>query len=562
LSKPEQFRKLKDMLPAKPILAPECGGTRHGLLGAFLVAGCVLCAVLAGCSSSTDPVDDGDPGGTKISFEPAGQGQSLRLSETLDFSVTVAPAQSLNVSWYRQGQVVGQEASYTFVPAAVGKDTLGVSAMAGAVRDTYYWVLTVEEDLSAIPPEVPDVLAGPGPRPADVQVSWKWVTGATFPLVQYQVAVSYDGAINEANWEQAEIIGRYEPVPGQVGYLKIFTEAEHGMRPGQEAWFAVRALDDREQLSYLTKSTHTDITWPWYIEGFVTDDAGLPLLGVILSVDGVSLGNTDGSGYFKLSRAFRSIDSVRVKADPASGVFGFTTDPVAAAGETTRHDIVLLNDYGLDLACSYPDYLAYLRQMGWTETVPGQPDKSRLYTWDQYPVTVYIPDERNEAGVDMLPPCEEALDFWNSQMHFDAQLLGIDETDYFVRVQDRADADIVFLFEKRAQNYGEVSLLLPGPDEELGDVVPELMQIWVNTIAVLDSTAIAGVALHEFGHTLGMFGHSECALESDHLMLPAGGVPAFGRLEPIHLDERRAARAIRNIPQGSNMADYRAGRFQ
>jgi hypothetical protein len=550
------------MLPAQSKLAPEIGGTRYGLLGALLVAVCVLCAVLGGCSSSTDPEDGGDPGGTKISFNPVGQGQSLRLSETLDFSVTVTPSQSLNVNWYRQGQVVGQEASFTFVPAAVGKDTLGVSAMAGAARDTYYWVLTVEEDLSAIPPEVPDVLAGPGPHPADVEVTWKWVTGATFPLVEYQVAVSFDGAINEDNWEQAEIIGRYDPVPGQVGYVKIFTEEANGMRPGQEAWFAVRALDDRGQLSYLTDSSHTDITWPWYLEGFVTDDAGLPLLGVILSVDGISLGNTDGSGYFKLNQAFRNIDSVRVKADPSAGVFGYTTDPVTATGETTRHDIVLLNDYDLDLACSYPDYLTYLRQMGWKETVPGQPDQSRLYTWEQYPVAVYIPDEKNESGVDMLPPCEAALDFWNSQMLFDAQQLGVDETDYFVRVQDRADADIVFLFEKRAQNYGAVSLLLPGPNEELGDVVPELMQVWINTTAALDSTGIAGVALHEFGHSLGLFGHSECALESDHLMLPAGGVPAFGHLEPIHQDERRAVRAIRNIPQGANMSDYRDWKFR
>jgi hypothetical protein len=529
--------------------------------GVLVTAMLVVFALLGGCSSSTDP-EGGDPPGATIKFSPTGQGQSIRLSETMDFSVAVEPAQTLTARWYLKGQVVGQDLEYTFVPGSVGKDTLGLSAFAGAVQDTYYWVITVEEDVSVIPPEVPDVLAGPGPDPADVVVSWKWVTGATFPLLEYQVAVSYDGPVNESNWDQATIIGKYAPVPGQVGYSKTFTEAENGMRPGEQAWFAVRVLDDRQQLSDLTRNSRTDITWPWYLEGFVADDSGLPLLGVILSVEGVSLGNTDGSGYYKLSQPFRNIDSIRVKADPISAGFGYTTDPVSAAGETTRQDITLLNDYDLDIECSYLDYLAYLRQVGRKDSVPGQPDLSRLYTWDEYPVSVYIPARFNLAGIDMEAGCVAALDFWNSQMKYDADMLGIEETGYFVRTGDETGADIVFLFEERVQNYGEVSLLLPGPDEELGEVVPEKMQIWVNTTAVLDSLAIAGVALHEFGHTLGMFSHSECAAASDHLMLPAGGVPAFNRPVPIHLDERRAVRAIRNIPQGANMADFHSGKFQ
>ena len=159
-----------------------------------------------------------------------------------------------------------------------------------------------------------------------------------------------------------------------------------------------------------------------------------------------------------------------------------------------------------------------------------------------------------------MPACEAALDFWNAQMRFDADGLGIQETDYLVLVAAEAEADIVFLFEERGQNYGEASLLVPGPDEELGEVIPEKMQIWVNTTAVLDSLAIAGVALHEFGHTLGLFAHSECALASEHLMLPAGGVPAFQRPVPIHLDERRAVRAIRNIPQAASLSDYQAAK--
>lgn len=521
-----------------------------------------LLLILGGCSSSTEPEDGGDDPVATFKFTPTGQGQSLRLSETMDFSVAVQPAQSMTARWYLNRQEVGQDQAYTFVPGSVGKDTLGLSTFAGAVRDTYYWVITVEEDVSVIPPEVPDVLAEPGPAPADVKVTWKWVTNSTYPIVEYQVAVSYDGAINEVNWDQATIIGRYDPVPGQVGYVQIFTEAEDGMRPGEQAWFSVRVLDDRQQLSDLTKSSLTDITWPWYLDGFVTDDAGLAMLGVILSVDGISLGNTDGTGYFKLTKAFRNIDSIRVKADPISGGFNYTTASISIEGEVTRQNIVLINEYELDADCTYPDFLGYLRGMSRNVTVPSEPDLSRLYTWADYPVSVYIPDQLNLAGIDMGAASLAALDFWNSQMRFDADNLGIVETEYFVPTGDETGADIVFLFEERVQNYGEVILLLPGPDEELGEAVPEKMEIWINTTAVLDSVAIAGVALHEFGHALGMFSHSDCATASDHLMLQAGGVPAFNRPVPIHLDERRAARVIRNLPRGVNLSDFDTGKFQ
>lgn len=523
------------------------------------MVGLLLLLVVVGCSSNTDPVTP--PASTKIVYDPWGQGQSLRLSETMDFAVSTEPAGNLDVKWYLDNQVVGEESRYTFVPAAVGKATLGVTAFTGAVRDSYYWVITVEEEVSVIPPEVPDVLAEAGPEPADVRLTWKWVTGATFPLVEYQVTRSYAGPISEANWSQATIIGRFPVVPGRVGYEAIFTEEEDGMLPGQDAWFAVRVLDDRQQLSDLTRSSHIEVTWAWVVEGYVTDDVGDPM-SAILSVDGVSLGNTDGTGKYRLTKEFRNIDTIRIKADPLTAGFGFTTDPISVEGEVTNHDITLINDYSLDIGCNYTGFLDYLRNMSRNEPVSGKPDESRLYTWGNYPISVHIPARLNEAGVDLEVSCEAALEYWNQQMSFDAGNLGIVETDYFVRTSDASAADIVFFFEKRTLNYGEVTLLLPGPDEGLGEVVPEKMEIWINTTSDLDSLSVAGVALHEFGHTLGLFSHSECATASEHLMRVAGGAGAFRRQDPIHLDERRAIRAIRNIPQATDMAEFFNGKFQ
>lgn len=531
-------------------------------MGGALMGACLLLLVnLVGCSSSTDPGVEPDPPLT-IEFDPIGQGQTLRLSETMEFSAVAKPASSLSVKWFRQGLLVGQDSVFMFVPAAVGRDTLEVSAFVGAERDTYYWVIDVEQDISVIPPEVPNVRALPGPEPTEVIVMWDWVTGAAFPLVEYIVAVSYDGPVNDGNWEQSEILGSYARVPGQVGDSRTYNETDHGMRPGERAWFAVRVRDDQQQLSHLTSSVAHDITWPWFLGGNVTDDVGLPLLGVILNSDGPGYStNTDGSGYFLFDQPFRNIDSIRVVTVSPSW-YDFMTPMVSAVQGTTLNNITLINRYGLGYDCWGGEFLEYLRDMTRTQWVDGHPELSRLYTWSEYPVSVFIPPFFNQAGVDMEAACLAAMDFWNNVMSDDALQLGISETDYFVRTANESTADIVFLFEWRIQNYGEISLLLPsGPDDHLGRVIPEKMQIWINTDVALDLfTEVQGVTLHEFGHTLGMLAHAECS-GSEYLMSLTGGTGAMGRDNPVHLDERRAVRAIRNIPQASDMADYSLGRI-
>ena len=524
-----------------------------------LVGACLLLVLnLAGCSSSTDPGVDPDPKLT-IEFSPTGRDLSLRLSETMDFSAGVSPTAVLSANWYRCGLLVGQDSVFTYVPAEVGLDTLQVSAFAGAEQDTYSWAIDVQEDVTAIPPPVPDVKVQEGTEPADVVVSWIWLTGAAFPLVEYVVAVSYDGPILESNWNQATILENYAVVPGQLGYSRTYTADEHGMIPGQRAWFAVRALDDRQQLSHLTYSVMHDITWPWYLGGYVTDDAGQPLLGVIIkSIDLEYAANTDGNGFFLFEEPFLDTKSIILTSISPSW-YDFVTEPVSVDHDTTLVNITLINHYDFVYDCYGGDFLTYLRSMTGTGEVPDHPEWSQLYTWDEYPVSVFIPPFQNFAGVDMEEACLAAMVFWDSTMSSDADLLGIDETAYFVRTTDETTADIVFLFEWRVlvSGYGEVSLLLPeGPEAELGRVVPEKMQIWINAVDALGTfKAVEGVALHEFGHTLGLVKHANCS-GPEYLMKVAGGLGAMDRDEPIHLDERRAVRAIRNIPQATNMNNY------
>jgi hypothetical protein len=522
--------------------------------GAFLGACLLLVLILGGCSSSTEPEVVPDPE-VSFAFSPAGQRQELLLNETILFSASVRPAAGLSAKWYRGGVLVGEDSILNYIPEKVGLDTLGVRAFSGADQDTYYWVMDVQPEVSFLPPEVANVEVQAGPKPAEVKVRWNRVNNATFPLVEYMVAVSYSGSINEDNWGQATILGRFDHDPALVFYSQDFNEADDGLRPGEQAWFGVRVRDDRQQMSPLTSSVRYEITWPWYLGGHVTDDAGLslPVVGV---TTGEFQDNTDGRGVFLFNEPFRNIDSVRV-ATSSSPYFNYTTPPVSVDQETTQVDITLINRYALaNPGCWTGSFLEYLRDMTRTVDVPGQPAESQLFSWSEFPVSVFIPPGvENLAFVDMESACMAALDFWNDTMRNDAQNLGITESDYFVRTSNESTADIVFLFDFRSVNYGETTLELP-TGHDAGEVVPEKMQIWVNTTADLDLfSEVQGVAVHEFGHTLGLFNHADCP-GVEYLMQPGGGSAAMGRAEPIHLDERRAVRAIRNIPQGANMSDY------
>jgi len=63
-------------------------------------------------------------------------------------------------------------------------------------------------------------------------------------------------------------------------------------------------------------------------------------------------------------------------------------------------------------------------------------------------------------------------------------------------------------------------------------------------------------AAHELGHCLGLYGHAFCP-ETPYLMdNTAGGALDNGPENAIHIDERRAVRMIRQMPQGLDMSPY------
>ena len=297
-------------------------------------------------------------------------------------------------------------------------------------------------------------------------------------------------------------------------------------------------------MSTAVTNRYTRITTEWWIDGRVTNDAGLPLLGVVVGT-AVPLrnGNTDGAGHFRLG-PYRSIDSVSVRTT-TDDYYDYTT---ARLGSTVdaELDLVLPGKYGVDPACTgYDgDFLTYLRHM--TRTVASDVDTSasRLWKWDHWPITVFLPDSTTAGGRELDDLARAMLAMWNAELG---------ET-YLIETNNAAAADVRCAWViDAAAGYGETALVLPA-GRVLGDVIPQKIRVEVE-IGLGTDQFFQEVALHEFGHVLGLVNHSMFCTGSGHLMV----LGASGNLSlpnPIHPDEIRAVRCVRRLPQGADMRRY------
>ncbi len=508
--------------------------------------------MVGGCSSSTDPIgDEEDP---LISFSPKTQGLAINLTEDLDFSVSAPDANTLNVNWWRNGIVISNAENYNYVPTAVGVDTLKVQAQADGFARTYFWVINVESLPSTLPPPVMSILAGPGPEPGDVLVTWTKVGASAYPMNEYVVAMSFDGPISAENWSTARELRRVRHQVLQVGYEELFTVADDGMVPGADIWVAVRAVDDLLQMSLLSENGFTNTTTGWWMNGVVRDDRHQLLPGVIVaSADPPLSTNTDNGGIFRLG-PFRNIDRIVLATNssnaPISGWYDFqSTELDSISGRD--FEIRLIIRHAMDVDCDLYEgqFLNYLRYMSRTRHDPLEPENDQLHKWAAFPLRAYVPDFVNEHGVDYGNAARFAMAFWDSVMG----------EPYFEETDVLAEAQVVFAFDNSAQHlFGEARLIEPAIlDVSLGEVVPEVTEVYVryNFESV---QLVREVALHEFGHILGLLSHSGC-IDAQHLMTP-GASGNLNHEHPIHPDEQNAIRTIRYLPQSIGMGSYSLSR--
>ena len=410
----------------------------------------------------------------------------------------------------------------------------------------------IDTPISFTPREVPFVTVGHGTEPGEAEVSWWIVSWATFPIAEYRVAFSHEGPITEANWNEADILGTYPQRKGQVLYREVFGGSD-GLSQGATIWIAVRARDTQGNLSSLKESPRLTLSTEWWIEGHVLDLSGAPIHeAVVISTFTGRTAISDMAGFYRAG-PFRSIDFIIMETDgttPGGSWYGYTRKPVRTLPGRALldgQDFILFSRHTLDPDCVIPDpdFLTYLRHMSLTTTINNDPRTNILHRWDQYPIKVFIPTAVNDDGVRMDEAALIALLLWNNALG----------EEYFVRTEQIDDADIDFVFEEMTNFYGLVSLVLPaGPGTDLGRVVPEKMAISINP-RLPSANQVAGVSLHELGHSLGLYTHPKCEVP-DYLMRTAGGLGALDRSEPIHPDELRAIKCIRYLPQGQDMSLY------
>lgn len=517
---------------------------RHTTVQWRRVAAAYLALTLAvGCAGDGTSPDGQSP---TVTFTPAQQGQEVAVGGNIMFAVVVEPEAAMTVTWRRGATIVGSAREYTYLASLVGRDTLRVRAESAETPRDYFWVIDVAPEPQTAPPTVPSAAADPGPDPSQVVFSWTRVSVSTYPIVDYVIAVSYSGPVTPQNWDAASVLGNVPHIPGRVGYNATFDGDHDHLVPGAEAWFAIRARDDRGQLSTGVTSRSTRITTEWWINGRVIDDAGNPLATVSVRslVPGRS-GNSEGTGRFRLG-PYRSIDSVTVKTTSDVGYYDLTTARLNSSVDIER-DLVLPGKYGVDSRCTAygGDFLDYLRDMTNTEPSAADTAASRLWKWDHYPVSVFLPDSVTATGRHLDDLTREMMELWNTKMG---------ET-YLVPAASPASADVcVTWMPDISSGYGEAGLELP-VGGVLGTVVPIRMRVKIAAV-ITEDAFFKEVALHEFGHVLGLVDHSFFCTDAHHLMLNGGAGGNLLLPDPIHPDEIRAVRTIRRLAQGVDMRSY------
>lgn len=519
-------------------------GAWRGLLAAMVLAG------IAACNPSTAP--DANNRTVNFSFSPAAQGVQVALGGSLLFAVTSTDVDTMAVNWWQGGEIRSNSPSYTFVPAVVGQDTIRAQVEALGVAKTYYWVVTVTAGGGTLPPVVPSVTAAAGTQPGDVEVRWNRVGNSSFALAEYVVALSITGPLTAANWTGAPVVRHVQPRVGWVGYSEVFTVIEDSMVPGEEVWAAVRAVDVAGQISPVGSSAYTVVTSAWWVNGRVVDDTGaVPPSVVVSSISPTLSTNIDAtSGRFRLG-PYRSIDQVQLQTTSShaqgSGWFDFQTSSL----DSTRggdFSILLIKRHQLDPACGGEygwQFLNYIRSLSQTGSDPFHPENSIFYRWPAFPLRVYFANTVNADGVNFAEVGRFATSFWDSVL---AEPL-------FVETTVVAEAQVVFRVDgSRPEFLGLVSLLEPsGPQDDLGNVVPLKMELYLRE-TIADLAVAKGVALHELGHVLGLYGHANCAAAG--YLMTAGNGGALGNVNPIHPDEQNAVRCLLRLGQAIDMSGY------
>ncbi|MFH2052801.1 MAG: hypothetical protein ABIK96_10095 [bacterium] len=407
--------------------------------------------------------------------------------------------------------------------------------------------------ISEIPLAVNDLRLSSTGVPGQVKAAWSPPSPTLHPLDKYLVGFSPDGPLDEDSWDASVILAEVPAVPGQVEYTILLEPGSDGLIPGLPVWFGVRARDTMGQLSPLEGEYSTVPSFVLDAAGRVRDIDGLPLVGVpvrlTLQGGGVFDTFTDAAGTFGYSQVLAdsrlNIETGMASVQPGSY---FDYNFVPQVGDTLLDlEIVLLPRHRMDSACVHQtsNFVHYFREMTNTINPTSNRPDTRLNKWETWPLVVYIPPDPATGSPPFQAMSSGAVALWN-------QIMG--ET--FALTGDPGAAQVVFRFADDFPHVnGQVSVLLPAGGNFIGDVIPEKMEVYINTV-ITNQQRIMEVALHELGHVLGIADHSTCSAAGYLMYISSAGVLDDGPENAIHPDEQLLVKAIRGLPQGVDTSGY------
>ena len=495
---------------------------------------------------------------TAVGFSPTESLMDIVVGDTCRFRIISSRATQTTYLWELGGQTVGQAESFLLADITAGHDTLRATAFTPDHTAQHIWDLHVfaQGELPPLPPR--EFFVQAGALPATVETFWRAAEPRGDPVVSYEIALSYDGAVTDANWDQAMFVAEINSVPGQEIYQAAIADTLTSLRPGAHAWLGIRSRNQAGIQSLNTPHGEVDISEPWWASGVVIDDTGAPLAGVTVrtSADTFS-GQTEADGSYRIG-PFRSTDTITLRTEspdimPEGEITGAWSDalsPPLFFQQVERWDFVLITLYNLESTCetyngSFP---AFLRGLTHTQRETDLRPNLNLYKWDSYPVTVWVPNYHSPEAYDYGTLCREAVQMWNIAM----------DDQYLTLVTDPDEARIVLRFgDDGDATLGEASLLEPADRSYLlGDVIPEKVEVYVRD-RLNSAQFIQEVAMHELGHALGLSRHVVCSDGSYLMATSPSGRLNDGPQNVLNQDERHALMVLRTLPQGFDMSLYR-----
>jgi hypothetical protein len=529
---------------------------RRSILGCLAAAGLIALAAQPGCQDSTAPPPPDVPPVVEVVFTPAADMVEAIRGQALLLSARAVGADSFRTVFTRGDDTLSTDPDLSYVPAAVGEDTLTATVTYGGGSEQHRWRLQV---------------SGPGldppPQPRDFQViitdqvyvTWTGEPGydGPVPLRRYELRARPRGVVDAAHWDVAFPVAEVEFSPDRPDYIVVLTVAAPILPIGTPVGFGLRLRDTDDVLSPLARD---DVFIPpgIIVEGTVTSLDGQPMPDVEVRwsyCDGRT--RTDAAGRYRSYLLPRhAVVGIRYSDDgidtPGTGAY-YDAEITWQAESEQVQDIMLLPVSTIDPTCGSEryagDFLNYLRDMTYTD--PSIYPRQHYVTsrWRHLPITYRSIACWNDDGTFSLDAlADSAVAVWN-------QRLG---EDYFVPAADPDSAQLTIYFANEGLGTNIAITRITDPAQmDINTAIPRRMTIQGRTDFPASTFAFE-VLLHEVGHSLCLSGHSRCNT-GIHVMEgnPQGIVARRWPESPIHDDEVHLVHMIYTLSPDQPLDIYR-----